>query len=119
MQLPKYKKKKRTVLKTCAEPGCGREFIGHPISKYCEKHRDIRNRQRKKKVFESIDENNMVFEHDFHETIETEFVCRLKGCDNKYKVKLMPRQHIYPKYCEEHRNSFKRSHFLESREKTA
>ena len=33
MQLPKYKKKKRIKLKVCQEPGCGREFWGHPIAK--------------------------------------------------------------------------------------
>ena len=44
MQLPKYKKKKRIKLKVCQEPGCGREFWGHPIAKYCELHRDIKQR---------------------------------------------------------------------------
>ena len=49
MQLPKYKKKKRIKLKICQEPGCGREFWGHPIAKYCELHRDIKQRQKQKK----------------------------------------------------------------------
>ena len=44
MQLPKYKKKKRIKLKICQEPGCAREFWGHPIAKYCELHRDIKQR---------------------------------------------------------------------------
>ena len=44
MQLPKYKKKKRIKLKICQGPGCGREFWGHPIAKYCELHRDIKQR---------------------------------------------------------------------------
>ena len=46
MQLPKYKKKKRIKLKVCQEPGCGREFWGHPIAKYCELHRDIKEEGR-------------------------------------------------------------------------
>ena len=49
MQLPKYKKKKRIKLKVCQEPGCGGEFWGHPIAKYCDDHRDIKQRQKQKK----------------------------------------------------------------------
>ena len=45
MQLPKYKKKKRIKLKVCQEPGCGREFWGHPIAKYC---RNNKNKQHMK-----------------------------------------------------------------------
>ena len=61
MQLPKYKKKKRIKLKICQEPGCGREFWGHPIAKYCELHRDIKLRQKQKKNVESIESKNIIF----------------------------------------------------------
>ena len=54
MQLPRYKRKKRIKLKICQEPGCGKQFWGHPIAKYCPEHRDIKNRQKPKKDYDSI-----------------------------------------------------------------
>ena len=81
MQLPKYKKKKRIKLKVCQEPGCGREFWGHPIAKYCELHRDIKK-------------------------------CCLEGCNELFTIRVFPKQYIYPRFCEEHRNDFKRANYL-------
>ena len=61
MQLPKYKKKKRIKLKVCQEPGCGKEFWGHPIAKYCDDHRDIKQRQKQKKDIENIESKNIMY----------------------------------------------------------
>ncbi len=112
MQLPKYKKKKRIKLKICQEPGCGREFWGHPIAKYCELHRDIKQRAKHKKEFESVDVKNMVFKHNYTEVLDLEFCCCLDGCDNKYIVKVFPKQFVYPRYCLENRNDFRRANFI-------
>lgn len=112
MQLPKYKKKKRIKLKICQEPGCGREFWGHPIAKYCELHRDIKQRAKHKKEFESVDVKNMVFKHNYTEVLDLEFCCCLDGCDNRYIVKVFPKQFVYPRYCLEHRNDFRRANFI-------
>ncbi len=112
MQLPKYKKKKRIKLKVCQEPGCGREFWGHPIAKYCELHRDIKQRAKHKKEFESVDVKNMVFKHNYTEVLDLEFCCCLIGCDSKYMVKVFPKQFVYPRYCLEHRNDFRRANFI-------
>ena len=112
MQLPKYKKKKRIKLKICQEPGCGREFWGHPIAKYCELHRDIKQRAKHKKEFESVDVKNMVFKHNYTEVLDLEFRCCLEGCDNKYVIKVFPKQFVYPRYCLEHRNDFRRANFM-------
>ncbi len=114
MQLPKYKKKKRIKLKVCQEPGCGREFWGHPIAKYCELHRDIKNRQKKKKVAEAVDVKNMIFKHNYSEVLDLEFTCMLPGCNKKYTVRVFPKQYIYPKFCFEHRNAYKREAFERS-----
>jgi hypothetical protein len=38
--------------------------------------------------------------------------CALEGCDNQFEVKIYPRQYIYPKYCPEHRNEYKRIRHL-------
>jgi hypothetical protein len=108
MQLPRYKKLKRKKLKVCKEPGCGKEYIGHPISKYCELHRDIANRARKIKEFEPVHVKNFVFKHGFTDVTEMELICQLDGCNNKYTVKIYPKQHIYPKFCGVHRSEYKR-----------
>lgn len=112
MQLPKYKKKKRIKLKKCQEPGCGREFWGHPIAKYCELHRDIKQRQKQKKEFDSIETKNMLFRHAYSDVVEIEFQCCLEGCSNHFAIKVFPKQFLYPRFCLEHRNDFKRENFI-------
>ena len=100
MQLPKYKKKKRIKLKICQEPGCGREFWGHPIAKYCELHRDIKVRQKQKKNVESIESMDLMFK------------CCLEGCNELFSIKIYPKQTVYPRFCKEHTNDFKRENFI-------
>ena len=112
MQLPKYKKKKRIKLKVCQYPGCGKEFWGHPIAKYCEQHRDIKQRQVKKKDQEPVELRNMVFKHNYNEVLERKFQCCLEGCANDFEIKIFPKQYVYPRFCLEHRNDFKRKNFI-------
>ena len=112
MQLPKYKKKKRIKLKICQEPGCSREFWGHPIAKYCELHRDIKQRQKQKKSMDSIESKNIIFRHNYTESMDLTFKCCLEGCDEKFTIKVFPKQTVYPRFCMEHRNDFKRENFL-------
>ena len=114
MQLPKYKKKKRIKLKICQY--CGKEFWGHPIAKYCELHRDVKQREKTKKPTEPLDANNRIFEHEYLEVVEQEFMCELDGCGKTYMVKVFPKQFVYPRYCEEHRNEFKRRNWLRQRQ---
>ena len=112
MQLPRYKRKKRIKLKICQEPGCGKQFWGHPIAKYCPEHRDIKNRQKPKKDYDSIEKNNMLFRHNYTDVVEIAFKCCMVGCDNDFSVKVFPKQFVYPRFCMEHRNAFKRQNFL-------
>jgi hypothetical protein len=113
MQLPKYfKGQRQQKLKLCKEPGCGKEFWGHPIAKYCELHRNLRNRVRKRRQYKDVSEDNMIFKHRFSETTIVEFPCALKGCSRKFMLKIYPKLTVYPKYCEEHRVEFKRNRFL-------
>lgn len=109
MQLPKYKKKKRIKLKICQY--CGKEFWGHPIAKYCELHRDVKQREKTKKSPEPGDSNNKTHQHDFIEVIEESWVCELDGCSKEYTVKIFPKQFVYPRFCEEHRNEFRRRNY--------
>ena len=114
MQLPvsKSKKHSKVVLKYCQEPGCGKEYLGHPITKYCEYHRILSNRKRKKVVYEPVETYNKIFKHKYIDTTKIEFFCELDGCNESYYVNIVPRQYVYPKYCPEHRNEFKREHFV-------
>lgn len=114
VQLPKYKKKKRIKLKICQY--CGKEFWGHPIAKYCELHRDVKQREKTKKPTEPLDANNRVFEHEYLEVVEQEFTCELDGCGKTFMVKVFPKQFVYPRYCDEHRNEFKRRNWIRSRQ---
>jgi stress-induced morphogen len=118
LQLPKYKKKKRIKLKVCQEPGCGKEFWGHPIAKYCELHRDIKQRQKQKKELDSIETRNMVFRHNYTEVMEIPFLCCLDGCENEFTIKVFPKQFVYPRFCIAHRNDFKRANFIRMRRRT-
>ena len=108
MQLPKYKKKNVVKLKVCREPGCGKEFWGHPIAKYCDLHRDIRKRTRIRKSPIDPDVENHVFNHSFSEVMDIEFKCPVKGCGKLFVVRVFPKQFIYPKFCDDHRTLYKR-----------
>jgi hypothetical protein len=39
--------------------------------------------------------------------------CALEGCEHQFEVKVYPRQYVYPKYCPEHRNEYRRVRHLE------
>lgn len=110
MQLPKYKKKKRIKLKICQY--CGKEFWGHPIAKYCELHRDVKQREKTKKSPEPGDSNNKTYSHDLIEVVEETWLCELDGCGKTYVVKVFPKQYVYPRFCEEHRNEFRRRNYV-------
>jgi hypothetical protein len=106
--VPEFVKKKRIGRKICLE--CGKHYIGHIISKYCPKHRKPSERKMKEVIPQ--ENQNIVFKHASKEMTNHEFVCQLTGCSKTYIIKLIPHQFIYPKYCPEHRNEFKRKLFL-------
>ena len=114
MQLPKYKKKKRIKLKICQYRG--KEFWGHPIAKYCELHRDVKQREKTKKSPEPGDSNNRTYNHDFIEVVEENWICELDGCGKSYVVKIFPKQFVYPRFCEEHRNEFRRRNWIRQKQ---
>jgi hypothetical protein len=112
MQLPINARKQKQKVKICQEPGCGLEFLGLSMSKYCEVHRNSQKRKRIKKVYENVAIKNQSFDHNFNEVTNVEFTCQISGCNRKYIVKVFPKQSVYPKYCEDHRNEFKRNNFI-------
>jgi hypothetical protein len=58
-----------------------------------------------------VDLKNMVFKHNFSEVVDVQFKCQVPGCLRTYTIKIFPKQNIYPKFCEEHRNDFRRENF--------
>jgi len=112
MKLPKYKKKKRIKLKICHEPGCAKEFWGHPISKYCELHKNIKDRVKPIKKIELVTTKNLIMRHMYASPTDVKLMCCLEGCKSKYTIKLFPKQEVYPKFCPEHRNDFRRDNFI-------
>ena len=105
--LPEHSKRVQNhTLKYCQEPGCGKEYVGHPITKYCAFHRILGNRARKKVTYKPITEDNFVFEHNFTESTIVRRNCAC--CGAEYEILVIPRQKVYSKYCAEHTNSYKR-----------
>lgn len=113
MQLPKSRRRQKLREKKCQYPGCGKIFYGIHISKYCAEHRQDRYRIRKRSKPENVNIKNQTIQHPCTEVTMTRMHCALEGCDNEFEVKLYPRQFIYPKYCPEHRNEYKRIRHLQ------
>jgi hypothetical protein len=112
MQLPKSRRRQKLREKKCQYPGCGKIFFGIHISKYCPEHRQDRYRIRKRTKPEDVNIKNQTFKHNYSEVIVMVLNCALEGCDNQFEVKIYPRQYIYPKFCPEHRNEYKRIRHL-------
>jgi len=113
MQLPKSRRRQKLREKKCQYPGCDKIFYGIHISKYCAEHRQDRYRIRKRSKPENVNIKNQTISHPYTEVTMTVMHCQLPGCDNQFEVKLYPRQFIYPKYCPEHRNEYKRIRHLQ------
>lgn len=112
MQLPKSRRRQKLREKRCQYPGCGKIFFGIHISKYCPEHREDRYRIRKRTKPEDVNLKNQTFKHNYTEVVAMVMTCALEGCENQFEVKIYPRQYVYPKYCPEHRNEYKRMRHL-------
>lgn len=99
--------------KVCGFPGCKVKFKGRGKTKYCDEHR----KQKYKKILyqpkkkKSLGDANQKIKHKFTESTDTIRTCALEGCEREYKLRLIPNQEVYPKYCPEHRNEWKREIF--------
>jgi hypothetical protein len=112
MQLPKSRRRQKLREKRCQYPGCGKIFFGIHISKYCPEHREDRYRIRKRTKPEDVNLKNQTFKHNYTEVVNMVMTCALEGCEHQFEVKVYPRQYVYPKYCPEHRNEYKRMRHL-------
>jgi len=100
--IPKNTRTKKKYLKVCKEPGCEREYMGLGVSKYCDRHKDPRNRAKKGR--EPGDHSkNAYIKHSYTSDVIIEIACRHPGCPNRFRIRLQPKQFIYPAMCERHR----------------
>lgn len=52
--------------------------------------------------------DNQLIKHNFRYEHPREIECALEGCQTKFSILLIPRQILYPKYCEKHRSEYRR-----------
>jgi hypothetical protein len=102
MQIPRNYREQKLKHKICQEPGCGVEFFGFPARKFCEAHIDPKSRA--KKVEEESDHSkNAYIKHSYTSEVLIEIGCRV--CGTVFRVRLKPKQFIYPGVCEKHRHN--------------
>lgn len=96
-------------MKPCQFPGCKGQFHGRGYSKYCDEHR----KKEYRKVIDKMNRkpavkynNNQRISHERSEITTEIFKCAL--CGEEFTVKIYPNTFVYPKYCEEHRNEYRR-----------
>lgn len=130
MNIPKIRKKKEKLIeKHCAfidENGkrCKTIFFGTGKSKFCKLHRQPKFRKiiDKDKILakkrELIEKSaNFTINHKYTEIVETTRNCDC--CGKQYTIFLFPSTYVYPKYCEEHRNEWKRNLYLKQSKTTS
>jgi len=110
--------------KKCAFPGCK---IKEPMTGkgcYCKEHRQRKYRKiidadkiAAKKAEEEDRNPNQTIKHNYTNTVRVMMKCELDGCQNEFEVKISPSIYIYPRYCQDHRNDFKRALFIKNRQK--
>ena len=122
MQINKKIKPKKMTLKNCKFPDCGKEFYGVGSAKYCMEHRSKKARSimckiqlnEKKELLESqFEESNIEIIHNYSKSTKTTLIC--SACGNEYEINLYPNTTTYPKFCELHRNQFKRNQFIKNK----
>jgi hypothetical protein len=98
--------------KKCQYPGCNEIYVGTGIAKYCVEHRQRKYRKvinviGKKLV---IKENpNIIYKHTHYQATEIKFVCPL--CGAEFMIKVFPNIDVYPRFCADHMNEFKRNKY--------
>lgn len=112
-KVPKEIHSGRIKLKKCLYPDCQNLFQGRGFSKYCEEHRQRQYRKVIDKLNKKIiitENPNQTYRHDHSVITMITFTCVL--CGSEFELRIYPNIYIYPKYCEDHRNLFKRTLWL-------
>jgi len=124
------KSRKKISAKTCAYSFCTNVFKGSQFQRYCNDPRCNKMRKtstpRKKKQDNEVD-NRIIPKIVISRAISMKkktisLKCKAinaigKKCGCIFNVSLEARQSVYPKFCEEHRNAYKRKRYMLIREK--
>jgi len=112
MNLPTRKDQNKKYLKNCRD--CGAEFYGLLPSIYCEEHRDPAERSKIRAEKERLTRERNRKEYNVsikrENSGKTTLLCGV--CGKPYEVLYYKKQSVYPKYCEEHRNEYRRRIFI-------
>jgi len=112
--------------KNCAFPGCKVIEAMTGKGRYCQEHRKRKYRKvidegkvEKKKADEETNNlnQNQIIKHDFNDSVKMVLPCQLEGCQEEFTVVVYPKIFVYPKFCKEHRNEFRRELHLKRLEK--
>jgi len=104
--------------KQCQYPECTTMYFGVGASKYCAEHQKneykkellkMKDNEAKKEYEENAKSNNII-EHSHTKTTQMTATC---PCGRHFNITLIPDVHIYPKYCPEHRNIYRRQQLEE------
>lgn len=118
MNINKFIKKDRPLFdKVCEFPECGVHYQGTQRAKYCHEHRKgkyrkvIDKEKNDLKKREMIENNqNVTINHSYNVLVNVLVECEC--CSNKFQITILPDVFVYPKYCEEHRNEYRRNLYL-------
>ena len=107
-----HSKKKYGV---CQLPNCDKEFFGDINQKYCDDHKGVENINYRKSILKGFEEkeklNHYFTSSDFRDTpYIREFKCDC--CNKPYKFLVSRDRKVYPRFCSEHRNRYKRERYL-------
>jgi hypothetical protein len=105
----KIERNKLISKKKCQYENCDIIFEGTGHSKYCLEHRKKEYHQ---KIIKNKEEINQIINHNEIFCPTKLLKCSLEKCGTIFQIILLPNIKIYPKYCLEHRNEFKRKQFL-------
>jgi stress-induced morphogen len=112
MQIPKSPRRQKLREKQCLYPGCATAYFGYPNTKYCPEHRKAKHRIKKQIEPENVNIQNQTLHHDYTKAVTQVLTCAFEGCSSQFEIMVYPRQYIYPKYCPEHRNEYRRIQLL-------
>lgn len=114
----KTKEFRRTLPKTekiCKN--CQKTFLGIYNRKYCNDCQTssiyVKQHKKAKKLEKTVDVNNRVIHHVSCECKNVEFNCGC--CGEPFTVRMLPRVYTYPKFCNKHRNPWKREIYLRNK----
>jgi len=112
----KVKRFRRQKIAICQEPGCEKEYVGDYMRKFCNFHSDPKMRKRTPRHDRpgQYDGSQILVNREKIE-VEMKIPCGLEGCDNTFTRLVKPfhkkpghPSNVYPKFCKEHRNAYKR-----------